>query len=120
MKTIIAGGRDFQDKEMMNSILNNKNISQVVSGCAKGADFLGEIWAKENKKSIKYFPANWDTYGKRAGFKRNEDMAHYAECAIIFWDGKSKGSKHMIDYMKKLKKPCVIKLYNQEEEEQEW
>lgn len=71
-----------------------------MSGTANGADQLSERWAKEFGYLIKYFPANWEKYGKLAGYKRNKQMAEYADALIAFWDGKSKGTKHMIDLAK--------------------
>jgi hypothetical protein len=41
--------------------------------------------------------ADWDTYGKSAGYRRNADMAKYSDAVVCFWDGVSKGTKHMID-----------------------
>lgn len=55
---------------------------------------------KENNYNIKYFYADWDLYGKSAGYKRNIEMGNYADALIAFWDYKSKGTKHMIDYAK--------------------
>lgn len=102
-KVIIAGGRDFDDYRLLcmkaHSLLCsyiNSEI-QIVSGTAKGADKLGERYAKENYISLKQFPAEWSKYGKSAGYKRNVQMAEYADALIAFWDGKSKGTKHMID-----------------------
>jgi len=101
MKVIIAGGRDFMDFELLCSsckdILENKNVEEIVSGCAKGADRTGEKYAELNKIPIKKFPAEWDKYGKAAGYRRNKDMAEYADALIAFWNGESKGTKHMID-----------------------
>lgn len=109
MRLIIAGGRDFNDyellKEKVGYILSNKskNNIQVVSGTANGADKLGEQYAVENQYEIKQFPAQWDVHGKKAGYLRNEEMANYATHCICFWDGQSKGTKHMIDIAKREK-----------------
>lgn len=101
MKVIIAGCRDFNNYEFLlnkcNSILINQKEIEIVSGCANGADKLGERYAREKSYMIKKFPANWDLYGKSAGYIRNKEMANYADALIAFWDGKSKGTKHMID-----------------------
>ena len=101
-KVIIAGGRDFSNYELLKTkldkILSNINQPiQIVSGTANGADTLGERYAKERNYQIKQFPANWNTYGKRAGYLRNEQMAKYADACVCFWDYKSRGTKHMID-----------------------
>ena len=101
MKVIIAGGRDFnQYSEMVTRCkhyFKNTDNVEIVSGNAKGADFLGERFAKENEYSLKLFPADWNKHGKPAGILRNIDMADYADALIAFWDGKSRGTKHMID-----------------------
>ena len=105
MKIIIAGGRDFNNyillKEKITKITENINNYQIISGKARGADSLGEIFGKEFNKEIIEFPANWEKYGKSAGYIRNEEMAKYADACICFWDGKSKGTKSMIDLARK-------------------
>jgi len=111
MKVIIAGGREFNDYELLskkcdkvlkinNNLSSQKNI-EIVSGTARGTDRLGERYAVERGYPIKRFPANWDKYGKSAGYRRNEEMAKYADVLIAFWDGESRGTKHMIDLAKK-------------------
>ena len=97
---IIAGGRDFNNYEALKEAIKKSkfDIGEVVSGGAKGADALGERWAKENSISLKIMKADWDDisspfaiiaykkdwngnntpYNKAAGFIRNEDMARYA------------------------------------------
>jgi hypothetical protein len=101
MKIIIAGGRDFipEDRHIifLENIYDINHIEEVVSGCAKGADLFGEVWAEDKKITIKRFPADWKKYGKRAGILRNIQMAEYSDALCAFWDGKSKGTKHMID-----------------------
>ena len=106
MKVIIAGGRDFSDlnllTERLDLYLSNLNETiEVVSGCAKGADAIGEIYANSKGYHIKKFPANWDKFGKGAGFKRNVEMARYANALIAFWDGSSRGTQHIINTAKR-------------------
>jgi hypothetical protein len=105
MKIIIAGSRNFNDYNLLKSSCDNlltqfTNI-EIVSGTARGADKLGERYAREKGYSIKQFPANWDKFGKSAGYIRNDEMAQYADMLIAFWDGTSKGTKHMIDLANK-------------------
>jgi len=106
MKVIIAGGRNFRDydklRESCDNILVNQKDVEIVSGTAAGADTLGERYAQEKGYEVKKFPAQWDLYGKSAGYKRNQQMAEYADGLIAFWDGKSKGTKHMIDIANKM------------------
>lgn len=118
LRVIIAGSRDFDDfPKLMNSCIdilssitnNNKNLGKIriVSGAARGADQLGEQYAKLVGYEVSKFPADWDGLGKRAGYVRNAEMAKYAMensnygVLIAFWDGKSKGTKHMIDLAKR-------------------
>lgn len=105
MKVIIAGGRYFKDYESLHKfcddLLQNENNIEIVSGGAKGADFLGEKYAKAKNHRIIRFPAAWKKYGKRAGIIRNLEMAEYADLLIAFWDGKSKGTASIIRFAKK-------------------
>ena len=106
MKIIIAGGRNFRDydklRESCDNLLVNQKEVEIVSGTAAGADTLGERYAQEKGYEVKKFPAQWDLYGKSAGYKRNQQMAEYADGLIAFWDGKSRGTKHMIDIANKM------------------
>ena len=104
MKVIIAGSRTFNDYDLLCETMSNLRvgglvIDEVVCGGAKGADELGERWAKAVNIPIKYFYADWNKYGKAAGPIRNEQMGNYADYLIAFWDGKSRGTKNMIDYI---------------------
>lgn len=118
MKLIVAGGRDFVDTnrmiEELQKLVNSGNIPEcpeLVCGMARGADMLAySLWAN-NKMPIHSFPANWDKYGKSAGYRRNQEMGEFADAAICFWDGNSKGTKHMIDIMNKLNKSVYIVRY---------
>jgi len=100
MKFIIAGGRDFNNygllKKSCNELILDK-VSEVVCGCARGADSLGERWAIENNIPVTKFPADWDKYGKSAGYRRNAEMATYSRGVILFWNGESKGTVHMMN-----------------------
>lgn len=101
MKVIIAGSRNFNDYKKLckicDHLLQFQSEIEIVSGTAKGADRLGEQYAKERGYAIKQFPADWNNYGKAAGPKRNQQMAEYADALVAFWDGKSRGTKNMIE-----------------------
>lgn len=114
MKVIIAGSRNFNDYKLLYHICNKELTTQdeIVSGTAKGADRLGELYAKEIGLTISQFPADWDLWGKSAGYKRNVEMAKYADGLIAFWDGKSKGTKHMIDIAKQHKLKVKVIMFN--------
>ncbi len=82
-------------------------ISEVICGCALGADYLGGMWANFRKIPLKLFPYKKEL-GKRGGFARNVEMGNYADRGIAFWDGMSRGTKHMIDILENLGKPCTV------------
>jgi len=115
MKTIIAGGRDFYNYELLEQQVNGQKffaVSEVVSGAARGADSLGEEYASKNNLPLKQFHADWKKHKRAAGIIRNTEMAEYADCLIAFWDGASRGTKHMIQTMLKRKKPAYVIIYD--------
>lgn len=103
-RIIIAGGRDFEDYELMKRVCDEliklPTGVEIISGGARGADKLAERYAKERNIRNKVVKADWDRYGKSAGYKRNLEMASFADVLIAFWDGKSRGTMHMINIAK--------------------
>ena len=105
---IICGSREYENyellKEKCNTILSRKLIDPdikvvIISGCAKGADSLGEKYASEIGLEILKYPADWDKYGKRAGYLRNKQMAEIGNAVIAFMvpgENKNRGTKNMI------------------------
>lgn len=117
-RVVIAGCRDYDNYEEAKfyidfclSNIRKENIIVIVSGCASGADAIGERYARENGFKVEKYPADWKTYGRAAGPKRNKLMAEVSDYVICFWDEKSKGTKSMIEYAKKCGKPVKIKVY---------
>lgn len=114
MKTIIAGCRWIADYKVIEQAVRQSGfeITEVVSGgqftydeetrIYRGADFYGECWAKRNQIDCKIMPALWDEQGKKAGPLRNLRMAQYADALIAVWDGRSRGTKNMIQTAQKL------------------
>lgn len=113
-RIIIAGTRTLSDYDLLRKVMSQafgflsmQEIQEmkIVSGGCRGADKVGETFAHNNGLICVRFPANWNLYGKKAGPLRNEEMAKYASeaCGILmaFWDGKSRGTKNMIDTAKK-------------------
>jgi YspA, cpYpsA-related SLOG family len=99
MKVIIAGSREIYDMGLLNRTVKASQylITEVVCGMARGVDGLGWQWATYLNIPIKEFPADWDTYGESAGYKRNVQMAEYADALIAITNGRSRGTAHMID-----------------------
>jgi hypothetical protein len=103
MRFIIAGGRDYEftekDVSRLNQIFRKIEITEVVCGCARGVDSYGEAWAELRGIPVKRFPADWNAYGRSAGHLRNEQMAKYADCVILFPGGR--GTDNMYKNAKK-------------------
>ncbi len=128
MRVIIAGGRDFDNFDLLefevirifkklkleNYFIACNDIT-IVSGNARGADQLGEKFANKYHLKLERFPADWDRFGKSAGYKRNQQMSTYAKedngVLIAFWNGSSKGTKHMIDIANKDGLKVFVVLY---------
>lgn len=112
MRCIIAGSRGYHGSTVgliVRAVAASgfeSEITEVISGCAKGIDLLGEIWAKSRKIKVTRFEADWDGLGKRAGYVRNQQMAEYAAqdpdgSLIAIYDGSSPGTRSMIDLARK-------------------
>lgn len=120
VRIIVAGGRDFNDFDKLSKTLDgyicalpvNSEIT-IISGGARGADSLGERYANIHRDRIKLqiIPANWDKFGKSAGYRRNEEMAKIATDCICFWDGQSRGTQHMIHLAKQYNLKTTVISY---------
>ena len=107
IRVLIAGSRDFNDFELLDKAVKHylkqyglhRQDIEVVSGGARGTDKLGEQFANKYSIKLTIFPADWNTYGKSAGYIRNEQMIKYiGDTGIVFafWDGQSHGTAHTI------------------------
>lgn len=114
VKLVVAGTRSFNDEKLLYDTLDSIEgpIVEIVSGHAKGADSLGEKYAKDKGIDLVIFPANWTKYNKTAGPIRNEKMIKYADAVVVFWDGKSTGTYNMIKLAEKYNKWCLRVTYD--------
>ncbi|MCI0617999.1 DUF2493 domain-containing protein [bacterium] len=110
MKVIIAGSRSITRIELVEKAIRDSgfSISEVISGGARGVDKLAIEWAVQHKIRVKSFIPNWEKFGRSAGFRRNIEMAEYAEALIAVWDTISKGTKHMIETAQHHSLPCYV------------
>jgi hypothetical protein len=99
MRTIIAGSRTctFYTELLKALFVAGWQPTVVLSGTARGVDRMGEEWAKSHKIPIERYSADWEKYGRRAGHIRNAEMVKNAEALIALWDGKSPGTKDVIE-----------------------
>ena len=122
MKIAVVGSREFKDIKFERNVILKELIFAIpdieenpnapdpilISGGARGIDTLAEEVAKSQRIETKIFPAEWNKYGKGAGFIRNELIIKEADRVIAFWDGRSKGTKHSINIAILAHKPIDI------------
>jgi len=119
IKVIIAGGRDFNDPQGLlkafHQFMEGHDNGEIVivSGGARGADAIGEWIGKQYGITTVVMRAQWDKFGKSAGYRRNEQMAQYGTHLLAAWDGQSKGTKHMIDISRKA--GLIVQIHSYQE-----
>jgi len=120
-RIVIAGCRDYTDydeakKFLETSVINQENETAwiLLTGKCRGADRLGERFARENGWEIEEYPAAWEKYGRAAGPIRNREMIDACDVVVCFWDGKSKGTASLIAYARKAQKPLNIKIIDRQ------
>ena len=75
MRVLACGGRDFTDASLVASSLSFLTPSDtLIEGGARGADFLAASYARSRQIPVLTFPADWNRFGRSAGYKRNAQM----------------------------------------------
>lgn len=102
-RIIICGGKSDLGKDVYDTFISAVLASlgakdcEIVSGGCRGADLAGERYAAEHGLALSRFPADWKTFGRSAGIKRNAEMINYISqfprsAVIAFWNGESRGT----------------------------
>ena len=114
MKTIIAGSRNITDYSQVEAAVKAASweVTEVISGGARGVDELGEWYATSNNIPLRIKPADWSRFGRAAGPIRNQEMAEIADALIAVWDGESRGTAHMIETMRKKTSNVYVHITN--------
>jgi predicted Rossmann fold nucleotide-binding protein DprA/Smf involved in DNA uptake len=117
MRLAIVGSRDIYDPRMLahglrrvRSQFPGVEIVEIVSGGARGADWMAEDYARRNGIPVKVFPAEWNRHGRKAGFLRNREIVAYADVVLAIWDGESKGTAMTRELALRQRKPVVTVL----------
>ena len=106
----IVGSRGFANLDLVEELVSRlKTTTTVVSGGARGVDTEAVRTAKARGLNTEVFEADWDKFGKSAGFRRNEAMLSTVDGDAAFWDGTSRGTKHAIEYARK--KDLWLRVY---------
>ena len=100
-RIIVAGGRDGEGlpnlSEVLRQFIDPAQDIMLCGMCPSGVDYDAYHWAKYNGVQIQECHANWTEHGKAAGPIRNKLMAQNADVLVAFWDGKSRGTRSMIN-----------------------
>lgn len=118
-RVAVVGSRSRIDKEyihrQLNELHSKKPIDLIVSGGARGVDSIAEDWAFIKGVETKIFLPDWDSYGKKAGFLRNNDIVNTADVVYAFWDGESKGTASSIKLALERKLEVIVDISEEEE-----
>jgi len=116
---LIAGSRSIMDRKFVERVIfkcpfYNKALgTYFISGGAKGVDTLAIESIKKYTDSYEEIKPDWGKFGKPAGFIRNKVMVKLCDCAIIIWDGESRGTKSTIDLLLEYQKPFILYYYKE-------
>lgn len=110
MKVLVCGSRGFNDLQLLEGVLDALGPTEIIHGDARGADRIAGAYAERLGIVCRRFPAAWETYGRRAGYVRNQQMLDEGQPDIViaFWDGESKGTWNMIRLAEKSKIPVKV------------
>lgn len=118
MKIIIAGSRNITNSKVVEAAIQKSGWldkhTEIVSGMARGVDQIAVRFAQKHGYELYQFPADWKKYGISAGPIRNCEMAEFADALIAVWDGRSVGTKNMIDVAQRKGLKCFIYRTDQE------
>ena len=101
MRLLIAGSREFADLELVKDYVKRLPLDTIlINGRARGVDNVARNQAMFQQLVVLDRPANWEKYGKSAGIIRNHEMVDEADEVVVFWNGKSNGTRDVIEYAK--------------------
>lgn len=106
MKTAIIGSRNLTVINLEKYL--PEETDEIVSGGARGIDSCARVFAIKNGIKLTEFLPEYEKYGRTAPIKRNDTIIDYADVVIAFWDGKSRGTRYVIEACLKQNKPLKI------------
>lgn len=106
MKIALIGSRNLIVKDLGRYL--PENVTEIVSGGARGIDACARKYAKAHGIKLKGFLPEYEKHGRSAPLKRNLQIIDYADLIIAFWDGQSRGTKFVIDNCKKRNKKVTV------------
>ena len=128
MKLAIVGSRSITDWEWFHEELNGHLVNtpsffkgavpyklSVLSGGAKGIDTMAKKWAEIHEVDFYLFEpyhlVDKVDFSPKYFFARNRQIARNCDEMVVFWDGESKGTLHILEYAKKIGKKVTVIRY---------
>ena len=106
MKVAVVGSRNVVVENIQQYL--PENVSEIISGGAKGVDTYAEEYAKNNGIKITVIKPDYKKYGKPAPLVRNKEIVENADFVVLVWDGKSRGTKFVLEYCEQIDKPHKV------------
>ena len=106
MKVAVIGSRGLQVDHLEEYL--PEGVTEIVSGGARGIDACARNYALSHGLKLTEFLPEYEKYGRGAPLRRNIAIIEYADIVLAFWDGKSRGTKFVIDNCKKRNIPVVV------------
>lgn len=106
MRVAVIGSRGLQVDHLEKYL--PEDTTEIVSGGARGIDTCAKKYALEHGLKLTEFLPEYDKYGRGAPLRRNITIIENADLVLAFWDGKSRGTKFVIDNCKKRNVPVVV------------
>ena len=106
MKVAVIGSRGLTLDDLGQYL--PPDCTEIVSGGARGIDTGARFYARAHGIPLKEFLPDYDTYGGQAPLVRNRLIVDYADVVYAFWDGKSRGTKNVINYARSVNKPFRV------------
>ncbi len=110
MKVAIIGSRSLHIKNLGDYL--PENTTEIVSGGARGVDASARCYALSHGIKLTEFLPEYEKYGKGAPLKRNISIINYSDIVLAFWDGKSRGTRFVIDMCRKLGVELNVYTFN--------
>lgn len=106
MKVAVVGSRNLTINNLGDYL--PKDTTEIVSGGARGIDRSARAYAKTHNIKLTEFLPEYERYGRAAPLKRNLQIIRYADMVLAFWDGKSNGTRFVIENCKKENVPVKV------------
>ena len=106
MKVAVVGSRSLVVLDLGSYL--PEGVTELVSGGAQGIDRCARDYALFNGLKLTEFLPDYESYGRSAPLKRNLQIVDYADEVIAFWDGKSHGTRHVIENCHRLQKKVTV------------